>query len=244
MSDRYEAGSELEADRDTYTAIAFSKESFPEVPAVETFMALAVPHIGFDRDGTPSVRPTRAAMVVTLEIEGDPVKIMGVHLKSSCHAWNLSPVIDENRNSGQPFRSRFDCRTLLAQSALLESWIEQQAAQGIRVIVLGDFNRRFNAEDPSGEPIDSFWLALNDGTPNALQLVKGPTGLDQVCWPEHERRFEEHIDFILYDAALADEILVSPARKVGLGHDADPRYAGDERKRLSDHCPVVAGFGG
>jgi endonuclease I/endonuclease/exonuclease/phosphatase family metal-dependent hydrolase len=244
MSARYAPGAENAVERDIYTAVAFSRERFPDMPTVETFEPLAVPHVGFDRDGTPSKRPTRAGMVVSLTHEGVALKIMGVHLKSSCHGWSLSPVIDENRNTGEPFSSRFDCRTLLAQAAVLENWIEQQAAQGFRAIVLGDFNRRFNAVAEDGTPIDSFWRDLNDGTPNALQLMKGPEGLDTVCWPAHERRFEEHIDFIVYDAALADEMRVLPPRKVSMGHETDPRYADRDRMLLSDHCPVIGSFGG
>jgi len=235
---------ELEDERDIFTAIAFAKSRFDTVPEVETFDAIAVPHVGFDRDGTPSIRPTRAGMIVSVDIEGVPVKIMGLHLKSRCHGWNLDPVVDENRRTGEPFDSRFDCRTLVAQGAILENWIEQQAAQGIRTVVVGDFNRRFNAESEAGDPVDAFWLSLNDGAPNALRLAKGPRGFDDVCWPEHEQRFEEHIDFIVYDAALAEELRVAPPQKVAMGHHFDPRYSDRDRARLSDHCPVVGSFGG
>lgn len=251
MSDRYQPGAEdAPADqRRIYTALVFAKDRFPSQPPISTFEALGIDHVGFDRDGTPSARPTRAGVTADLIIGGEPLRLMNVHLKSSCHRWNLSPVQDQS-STNKPFRTRFDCRTLDAQLNILESWVEQQAAQGITTIVLGDFNRDMNATNASGDPIDGFWLALNDGAPNGLELSKGPLGSDEVCWPNHSDRFVDHIDFVVYDRALNDLANIGEPVKLSMGHEDDPKYetvphpTDSNRKvrnkqKLSDHCPVV-----
>ncbi len=241
ISDRYQPGTEnLPADkRGIFTAMVLSKDRFPTLPNVETLGALSIHHIGFDRDGNPSSRPTRAGMFVDLELAGEPVRLLGVHLKSFCHRWSLDSVEDQHPTTGKPFSSRFDCRTLRAQLSILESWIEQQADQGITTIVTGDFNRNLNRESSGGTPIDDFWLDLADGTPNSLELVKGPTGIDEVCWPHHSRRFDEHIDLFVYDANLEDLVVVGSIEKHSMGFETESEYGGKDRQRLSDHCPVV-----
>ncbi|WP_293573643.1 endonuclease/exonuclease/phosphatase family protein [Phaeobacter sp.] len=251
ISDRYVKGAEEQpaGQRDIYTALVFSKDSFPEAPNVTTMDALSIQHIGFDRDGTPSSRPTRAGVMVDIELGGETVRLLGVHLKSSCHRWSLDPIQDQN-NDGRFFRSRFDCRTLDAQLNILENWIEQQSAQGIPTIVLGDFNRDMNAENADGDSIDPFWMQLNDGTPGGLELAKGPLGIDEVCWPRHGDRFDDHIDFVIYDQALSGLATLVEPQKFSMGHEDDPRYATipdpnnpdwdiRQNQRLSDHCPVV-----
>ena len=241
MSDRYEAGAEDRPadERDIYTALVFSKDRFPTVPETSSLEALAITHLGFDRDGTPSARKTRAGMVADITISGEPVRILGVHLKSFCHRWSLDPVVDQNPSTGAPFSSRFDCRTLRAQLSILESWVEQQAAQGIATIVMGDFNRNMNVTNDMQEPIDDFWLDLNDGTPNDLTLEKGPVGRDTVCWPTHAARYDDHIDLVIYDSLINDLARTSDPMKLSMGFEDDPAYDDRARQRLSDHCPVV-----
>ena len=91
---------------------------------------------------------------------------------------------------------------------------------------------------------------LNDGSPNGLELSKGPLGLDEVCWPNHSDRFDDHIDFIVFDDALHDLARIGAPIKLSMGHEDDPKYDtvadpdNTDRKirnkqKLSDHCPVV-----
>ncbi len=240
ISDRYIPGAENRPaeERDIYTAMVFAKSAFATIPETHGFAALSIGHVGFDRDGTASTRPTRAAIITEVSINGEMVKIMGVHLKSSCHGWSLDPVTDQSPVDRHPFTSRFDCRTLAAQRAILESWIEQQAAMGTTTLVLGDFNRRLNATDDTSQPNDDFWRDLNDGAPSGLTLEKGPGGIDTVCWPNYSNRFEDHIDFVVYDSGLADLAALGGPQKVSMGFEGDPRYAAQDRQRMSDHCPV------
>jgi hypothetical protein len=107
-----------------------------------------------------------------------------------------------------------------------------------------------NAGNADGGPIDPFWTQLNDGTPSGLELVKGPLGIDEVCWPNHDDRFDDHIDFVIYDQTLSNVATIVEPEKFSMGHEDDPRYATipdpdnsdrdiRQNQRLSDHCPVV-----
>ena len=242
MSARYRSGDELRppAERDIYTALAIRKARFPAAPTVEMVEALSLLHVGFDRDGTPSARPTRMAMALTLRADGKEIKVLNVHLKSACHQNSLSPVFDTRRD-GAVIGTRFDCRTLAAQAMILESWIEQQAQLGRSVIMLGDFNRRFNRFDDTPGRHDHFWQMINDGAPRGLDLRKGPPGKNTTCWPApHAMFFDEHIDFVVFDSGLDSMLAPERIAKVALPFQDDPKYAGQQGGRLSDHCPVVA----
>jgi endonuclease/exonuclease/phosphatase family metal-dependent hydrolase len=241
VSDRYRDGDEnRHADeRDIFTAVAISKERFPSRPAIETISAFSIQHIDLNqsKDG-PSIRPTRAAIHVEFELEGQPISFLNVHMKSSCHQFSLRDVEDQNFFNEKPFGSRFDCRTLKAQLAILENWVELQSALGKRVVIAGDFNLRLNAVYRNPTRYEDFWAELNDGQPGGLTLSKGPEGLDNVCWPKHEERFEEHIDLVIADAALLASFSNFRFDKIGLGFDEAPEYAEKAKQRLSDHCPV------
>ena len=242
MSDRYVPGDEARppGERNIFTALAISRKTFPELPDVQTVAALSIQHIDLTRDGSAEVvRPTRAAMQVEFEHEGHEISFLNVHLKSSCHQYSLRDVEDQSFFDKQPYPSRFDCRTLKAQLAILENWIEAKHALGRRVVVAGDFNRRLNMAYRNPARHEDFWFELNDGTPRGLDLSKGPEGKDTVCWSRHAKRFEEHIDLIIAESAFLQSFTTFEFEKLGLGHDDAPEYAGNERKRLSDHCPTV-----
>ena len=240
VSGRYQQGIELlpPEQRDIFVALAISKKTFPRLPKVQTLDALSIRHLDL-RHGKAEERRTRAAMVVEFELEGLPVKLLAVHLKSFCHGWPLFPVEDEDSETKVVFNSRFACRTLVAQHAILENWLEQQAAQGIATIVAGDFNRRMNLPSSDAGDADHFWKELNDGNPSDLEFIKGPEGKDEACWPFHEQRYEEHIDFVVVDKTLLRNGRSVEFVKVSMGYEDDPRYEGNERQKLSDHCPVV-----
>ncbi len=242
VSDRYVPGSEMlpPEERDIFTALAISRATFPKLPDVRTVQAFSIQHVALSRDGSAeSIRPTRSAMQVDFEHEGQKISFLNVHLKSSCHQYPLRNVEDQDFFTGRAFRSRFDCRTLKAQLAILENWIEARHALGHHVVVAGDFNRRLNLVHRNPTRHEDFWAELNDGTPAGLELSKGPEGKDFVCWPNHEKRFEEHIDLIVADNAFLQLFASVEFEKLGLGHDDAPEYADWDRKRLSDHCPVL-----
>lgn len=241
MSNRYRPGDENRPpeERDIFTAVVISKTRFPQMPSVETVNAFSIHHIDLNRsqDGA-DIRPTRSAIHVEFELNGESVSFLNVHLKSSCHQYPLRDVEDENFFNQKPFGSRFDCRTLKAQLSILENWIEVQAALGKRVVIAGDFNRRLNMVYRNPTRHEDFWAELNDGSPGELDLRKGPEGLDQVCWTKHEDRFKEHIDLLLADKTFLETFGSVSFDKVGLGFDELPDYVGKAQQRLSDHCPV------
>ena len=220
--------------RDIYNAFAIRKSVLPTMPAVRTLDALHILHLEV-QGGAASDRPVRSGLILPLTVAGQPVEILNVHLKSSCNSSSLDPVYD-TRATGQVNPSRYDCRTLLAQTAILENWIEQRHELGIRVIVLGDFNRRLNRTGG----VDHMWQMLEDGGPDGLQLIKAPTTPNTVCWPQpHSGFFEDSIDFITFDGSLATAVDVAKIKKVGIPFADDPRYAGKDNEKLSDHCPTV-----
>jgi endonuclease/exonuclease/phosphatase family metal-dependent hydrolase len=132
-----------------------------------------------------------------------PVRLLAVHLKSGCF----------NGLKGDA------CQTLQQQIPVLEKWIDARAAEPIRFIVLGDFNRRLARQD------DVLWADLDDGQPaNAdLSLAEGTTT------PKCDPRFKEFIDHIVLDARSARDLAGFEEQTYALA-DGHP----------SDHCPVVA----
>ena len=243
ISGRYRPGDENQPPekRDIYTAFAVARDRFPMAPDVHTEDAFSLIHFDIDRTTKGlSARPTRSAMVLSFELNGRVVRLLGLHLKSSCHQFSLFPVEDQNFSTAKPYGSRFDCRTLLAQLAVLENWIEAQNALGFPVILAGDFNRHLNRLYYKPTRFEHFWDALQDGQPNGIELIKGPEGQDTVCWPAHKRRYKEHIDFVVFTQDVLKDGHKPVFEKLPLGHDQDPRYGGKNQQRLSDHCPVVA----
>lgn len=86
--------------------MVFANDRFSVPPETSSLEALAITHIGFDRDGAPGFRPTRAGIVAELSVSGERVKLLGGHLKSFCHRWSLEPIQDQNA-SGKPYDSRW-----------------------------------------------------------------------------------------------------------------------------------------
>jgi endonuclease/exonuclease/phosphatase family metal-dependent hydrolase len=241
MSRDYQPGAENKAEdeRDIYTAIAIRKSAFPAMPPIEHLEALGVIHVTFDsRTRKATNRPTRDGMILSFDLAGRTVKLLNVHLKSFCHTNSLDPVLDTRQN-GQLNANRYDCRTLVAQTMILENWIEQQKELGHSVVLLGDLNRQLNRFD-SEDRADHFWEMLNDRKPNGLELRKGPPGKNTTCWPKPHALFhEEHIEFVIFDSALDPFVKSNGIAKVGMPHHDDAKYQGDEGEKLSDHCPIV-----
>jgi endonuclease/exonuclease/phosphatase family metal-dependent hydrolase len=240
ISPLYKTGDENRpaALRDIYTAFAVKKTTFPTIPNIDSLRALALDHLEVGEDGKPSNRPVRDELVMDLRLGNRDVKLLNVHLKSSCNAVSLNPVFDESKK-GKANKNRYDCRTLAAQALILENWVEQQVELGQSIVMLGDFNRQLNRVTNSGRP-DHFWTSINDGAPNRLQLRKGPLGENTTCWPHPHKLFhKEHIEFVIFDASLDQVIDPANISKIGMPHANEPKYAGDLGQKLSDHCPVV-----
>ncbi len=131
---------------------------------------------------------------------GEPLRVLSVHLKSGC-------------SSGA---SNEACAVLFHQAPVMERWIDQRAAEGVRFAVLGDFNRRL------AMPADSVWTDWDDALPPDADLALASADQPARCNP----RYRDFIDFIVLDRRAA----------------ADLRWFEEkifEGEGLSDHCAIL-----
>ena len=133
------------------------------------------------------------------------VRLLSIHLKSGCFQSSVThPKTDA-------------CKKLAKQVPVLERWIDDRVLHGMPFIVLGDFNRRFDA------PRDDFWREIDDGDPVQLELFRTTAGLTARCHPKY-RLFIDHIVFGGFSR-----------RSLLPGSFEESVYPG---ARLSDHCPI------
>ncbi|MEX1364729.1 MAG: endonuclease/exonuclease/phosphatase family protein [Nannocystaceae bacterium] len=157
-----------------------------------------------------------------VEVDGQVLRLLAVHLKSGCFTRRLST------SSGSS-----SCRTLARQVELLEDWIDARAAEGVAFMVLGDFNRRMFASNG-----DDMWEALDDGSPVGADLSSPTESGTALC---NNSRFPQFIDHLVM-GSLAAETFVPGSFEQVLYEPADSGFA------LPDHCPlsveVLLGAGG
>lgn len=104
----------------------------------------------------------RGADLTLYPSAGRAIRLLAVHLKSSCN----SDPLNETRDA---------CRQLQQQVPILEDWIDRRARADNAFAVIGDFNRRFDLEretprDAQGR-IVAIWPEINDGEPPGAELV-------------------------------------------------------------------------
>ncbi|WP_246622168.1 endonuclease/exonuclease/phosphatase family protein [Rhizobium laguerreae] len=133
----------------------------------------------------PDDKRPRPGLALTLKIDGKLLRIMDVHLKSSC----VSPF-----DGGNLEGSSKDCVILQQQIDPLESWTESAAADGAKIVLLGDFNRNLwhelrdqrpartdasgtSSPRPAGVLSRSLIEEIADGQPAAANLKV----LDEHC---------------------------------------------------------------
>lgn len=157
----------------------------------------------------------RYGMDLTVQAEGTVLRILAVHLKSGCFDAPLSDVGDA-------------CPKLRLQAPILESWIDARARAGEPLIVLGDFNRRFDNE-ASEKDGDWLWPILSDGDPAAQSLVRATRFRTSACY---DYKYPAYIDHIVLDQKAASWVVAGSFRQIVY----DAPFS--ERKKLSDHCPI------
>ncbi|MGR9179736.1 endonuclease/exonuclease/phosphatase family protein (plasmid) [Rhizobium leguminosarum] len=109
----------------------------------------------------PDDKRPRPGLALTLKIDGKLLRIMDVHLKSSC----VSPFDGGNlEGTGK------DCMILQQQVDPLENWIESAAADGAKIVLLGDFNR-------------NFWHELRDQRPARTDASGTSSPRPAACCP-------------------------------------------------------------
>ena len=114
---------------------------------------------------------------LTVERDGQALRVLSVHLKSGC--WGA----DQDDNASD----RATCATLREQIEALGDWTAARREAGEAFVVAGDFNRRLAV------PGDWAWALLTEDAP-ALSL---PTeGRIARC----DERYPEFIDHLIFDA--------------------------------------------
>jgi hypothetical protein len=177
-------------------AFAWRRSRASQAEACEVREALSLPQ----RDAAQRPRP---GLSLGLRVDGRLIRLLNVHLKSSC----VSPLESTDPDGrGQLAGNHPACETLQAQLAPLESWLQDSSAGDTPVVMLGDFNRQLGHEArrpadepvrlPAGQPRDppragvrstSLWREVNDGDPPASRLVlleaqcPSPPGIGELC---------------------------------------------------------------
>ena len=153
----------------------------------------------------------RHGVDIELAVGGRSVRLLAVHLKAFCFEGRL---FSSNNRS---------CRKLAQQVAVLERWIDDRAAEGTPFVVLGDFNRRFEAA------ADEFWLEIDDGDPVGLDLSRATEGARSACWGG---RYSRYIDHIVYGRLVAEWVVPGSFEQLVYAES-------DDAEGLSDHCPIA-----
>lgn len=234
------------ATRVQYPAVALRPESRLKITAAVDYKPLDVT---FDDNGT--IRRIRWGLDVTIQAPaGSTLRVLNVHLKSGCfddfisfRLWNTDPA------TGQP--SSRACDTLGQQMYPLRKWIEAREAGGEAWMIVGDFNRRLDAQ-PGAIP-DEVWIALSgysadrfghDRDPRSdIQLFRQPYENMSVCWREFRQPNPSGIanpdsynilpiEFFIYGTRAATMIVPESEKQFPW-----PNPTSADKARLSDHCP-------
>lgn len=158
-------------------AFAWRKELGP-VAECSVENAISLPQL-------PEKDRVRPGLSLALNVDGQRLRLLTVHLKSSC----VTPI-EGNGDSGRGALAGGDsaCSFLQRQIKPLEGWIEAKSADTDKFVVLGDFNRnlwheqhapspvRTDGSDPAGPlpagaKVRSLIGEVNDGVPPSSRLT-------------------------------------------------------------------------
>lgn len=152
-------------------------------------------------------RSLRRGADMTVTLAGQKIRLLAVHLKSGCPAQSLE-------SGGN------NCPLLKQQLPILARWIKARVDEGMPFIILGDFNRIFEDNEP-------FWQAMNlDGTAG---LIRSTADRTSQCWAGAHPKFIDHIVF----GGRTRDWMKNNTFKVLVYDETDPKF----QDRISDHCP-------
>lgn len=133
----------------------------------------------------PVEKQPRPGLAVTIKVGGTELRILNVHLKSSC----VSPF-----DGGKLEGNKSDCQILQQQLTPIENWIEAQATADVKFVLMGDFNRNLSHElrdqspvrtdlsDPSGpRPANALSRSLIEELADGVPASTALTVLDEEC---------------------------------------------------------------
>lgn len=243
-ADRFDT---CEAHYDAFQSLAFAwDKSLTSRPGrCDTRSELAIKDPPNDPNAFRSVRP---GLELELQVNGQPVTFMNVHLKAAC----ASVTNNDPRYPGRLLTDEVDaCRVLNRQVPILENWIEAVAQRSPRFVLLGDFNRRIDDEAALAPPRDQ---VRSDGSdpagPNPVDATGGVK--TRYLWPEIADGSPDlfQVPLTTTDPACTgftglDHIVISPAlRQVNRGTIESRKVAvvnqPDQAIETSDHCPRIA----
>jgi endonuclease/exonuclease/phosphatase family metal-dependent hydrolase len=150
----------------------------------------------------------RGADITAEGTNGARLRLLSVHLNAGCR--------DDAFAGGPP-----ECASLARQGGVLARWAAARRREGVAFAILGDFNRRIDADD-------DLLRLLTDEAP----VARATAGFSSPCWAD-ARGGRAFIDHILLGGAARDWAV--PGSLAVLAYAERGR---DARERLSDHCPV------
>jgi endonuclease/exonuclease/phosphatase family metal-dependent hydrolase len=153
-------------------------------------------------------RSLRRGADITVQLAGQKIRMLAVHLKSGCPAQSL------DNTSGDA------CPLLKQQLPILARWINERIDEKVPFIILGDFNRIF-------EDNEAFWRGMNLN--GEAGLIRSTAGRTSACWAGKHPKFIDHIVF----GGGARQWAESSSFKVMVYDETDPKF----QDRISDHCP-------
>lgn len=147
----------------------------------------------------------RSGVDITLRPPAGPVRVLAVHLKQGCQylSFGRSP--------------QTVCVTLMSQFDIVTQWISARRDEGVPFLVLGDFNRGLDKNDPFSRKLSG-----------SADMTRVTEGFTSPCWGH-----ESFIDHILI-GGTAREWVTPNSMRVLTYRETEPEW----KERLSDHCPV------
>lgn len=198
-------------------------------------------------------RHLRPGLALELMVNGSPLTILNVHLKSGC-----ANLMTRGGFKGHKLTDADQaCAALNRQVPQLENWIESVAAQSPRFIVLGDFNRKLDEEAAADVAPDK---VRTDGSLPSTPNKMGQDGAVKSQYLWQEIADAEPSNAMVYQIPLSpentgitgcsgfaglDHILVSQALKDAQGTNVVSSkktkvfHVKGQKIKTSDHCPRI-----
>jgi hypothetical protein len=234
--------------RRQYLAFAIRKDSKASLRSITDLPSLSKPGEDAQGDGV-IVRGVRWGLSAVINTPGGGIRILNVHLKSGCFDSYLTNMWWLNQAEWSPNGMRdHACTTLARQLPELRAWVLDAKPGNLPFVIVGDFNRRIDAErndnkSPDFLPILDGSATPEDTTDNSqlTYLPEGPLS-KKACWPEDDgSAYEDSIEFMVFgpgDRPANWEESYQKVRYVDLAELGGTSLTqATDSPHLSDHCP-------
>lgn len=177
---------------------------------------------------------SRRGLELTLQLGGQRLTVLNVHLKSRCVGGPIDPAKNNH------------CDTLQRQAQPLEAWVEDQARQGHAFMIMGDWNRDLEAEirgryparhdgsDPrspiqSAAVVRNLWPEINDQEPAASTMELADVDRSAAA----HKACHDKLDQLAVSRTLQAQLDPATLTNGRVNARLLPRPA-----EASDHCPL------